>query len=265
MEIVENVLRYLSAQYLPSPYINVNNAKQALIGIDKSKKFDARPAFESGTVIWNDSCYSFRYEKTDFGWRVSVTVFSPKHIKPIPGTSSVAGQSIELEGDLDHYGNLYDNKFKYWVLRFIATKNKLVDDQLTIDETDEYSEGEAKRFGYILKIIFATMTFLNCRNIQVVDKPQFRSIARGYAKKGIPNIVYKELVVTPMGRKTESGSGQCNKGIMPLHLCRGHIKTFTIERPLFGRIVGQFFWHAQMRGNKENGEINKDYKLMNNC
>ena len=41
------------------------------------------------------------------------------------------------------------------------------------------------------------------------------------------------------------------------------IKTYTEEKPLFGRITGQYYWHPHMRGNKENGEVVKDYKLVN--
>jgi hypothetical protein len=46
-----------------------------------------------------------------------------------------------------------------------------------------------------------------------------------------------------------------------LHTVRGHFATYTPEKPLFGRLVGQFFRPEHFRGSKAVGEIVKDYRL----
>lgn len=46
-----------------------------------------------------------------------------------------------------------------------------------------------------------------------------------------------------------------------LHICRGHFKTYTEERPLFGRYAGTFFFRDHARGAKESGEVKKDYDV----
>ena len=42
---------------------------------------------------------------------------------------------------------------------------------------------------------------------------------------------------------------------------RGHFKTFTEDAPLFGKVVGTFWWGWQVRGTAKNGVIVSDYKI----
>ena len=46
-----------------------------------------------------------------------------------------------------------------------------------------------------------------------------------------------------------------------IHFCRGHMKTYTKERPLFGSIIGRYWWPPHVRGKKEKGVIIKDYQI----
>jgi len=46
-----------------------------------------------------------------------------------------------------------------------------------------------------------------------------------------------------------------------VHLCRGHMKTYTTEKPLFGKYVGNVWCPPHARGNKKMGVIKKDYKI----
>lgn len=45
------------------------------------------------------------------------------------------------------------------------------------------------------------------------------------------------------------------------HICRGHFKTYTEEKPLFGSITGTYWWANQVRGSKERGEVKKRYQV----
>lgn len=66
------------------------------------------------------------------------------------------------------------------------------------------------------------------------------SKVQGYSEKGEPTSHYR------------------------LHLCRGHLKTYTLEHPLFGKFTGQYWWQAQVRGNKKLGVVAKDYVVKRN-
>jgi hypothetical protein len=41
----------------------------------------------------------------------------------------------------------------------------------------------------------------------------------------------------------------------------GHRKTYTAERPLFGKLVGSFWWQPHLAGRDTNHIVVKDYKL----
>ena len=45
------------------------------------------------------------------------------------------------------------------------------------------------------------------------------------------------------------------------HTVRAHEKTYTKEKPLFGKYVGTFKWKAQKRGDKTLGTIEKEYSV----
>jgi hypothetical protein len=45
------------------------------------------------------------------------------------------------------------------------------------------------------------------------------------------------------------------------HFCRSHFKTYTEEKPLFGKYVGDFWWDAHARGSIKKGLVTKDYKI----
>lgn len=112
-------------------------------------------------------------------------------------------------------------------------------------------------------VLYRALTFLNCRNVVLKDRPQIPSVYKHYEKRNkTPRLVYKEIEVAPVSYKNAASAQHPNTQTRALHLCRGHVKTFTPEKPLFGRISGRYFWQPQMRGSKENGEVVKDYRLV---
>lgn len=84
-------------------------------------------------------------------------------------------------------------------------------------------------------------------------------------RKSEPLLEYRVLEIAP-GKVRNKDAGEVPWGYRSpderaFHLCRGHFKTYTAERPLFGKYTGTFWWQAQARGSKEHGEVVKDYAV----
>lgn len=118
----------------------------------------------------------------------------------------------------------------------------------------------------LMYVVHATLYTLNAKNVylEAVERPEKCNKKRAKNKK-VPLYRYHVLKVAPgVVRKTsQHESAQPVTGSMPVHLCRGHFRTYTEDAPLFG-IPGNFgrFWiQAHVRGHKENGVVVKDYEL----
>lgn len=114
--------------------------------------------------------------------------------------------------------------------------------------------------GTFAKFLCSFCMFFSCKNIgtETVEPPAKLNKAR--KKKGkLPLFTYKTLVIKPTGKKQESIPKHLwgNR----VHLCRGHFKTYTKEKPLFGRLTGRYWWQPSVRGNKKLGVVHKDYKI----
>lgn len=105
------------------------------------------------------------------------------------------------------------------------------------------------------------ISLMHCRNVSVVDTEEkvSRQVRRARERKGkLPALQYKVLRIKPTGGSGESGE---TTDVTPMHICRGHFKTYTEEAPLFGRITGTYWWSDQVRGRAKNGVVVKDYKV----
>lgn len=101
--------------------------------------------------------------------------------------------------------------------------------------------------------------FLSIKNIHCLTVPfSLKQRHKRLIKKGLR---YHTLVVSKPGKQYDSTGGGDEAGTMPLHICRGHVKRYTEERPLFGKYSGTFYIPAHTRGKMENGIVTKDYSL----
>ena len=46
-----------------------------------------------------------------------------------------------------------------------------------------------------------------------------------------------------------------------LHIFRGHFKTYSEDRPLFGKVAGTFWWEGSVRGSLAKGKVDKEYQV----
>ncbi len=108
--------------------------------------------------------------------------------------------------------------------------------------------------------LLMALGLLNCKNVETKVSPVSKAQAKKYRKAGSPVIERRTLVVHPKGVRYE-GSGTGTGAERAWHMCRGHFKTFTEEAPLFGKVTGTFWWGSQARGDKQRGEVHKDYQV----
>lgn len=120
-------------------------------------------------------------------------------------------------------------------------------------------------FAASLPFLFA-LSLTHCRNVEIVESDVPAAVRKKRDKKGIPNFVFKQIVIRPMGKRTVGkDQGEVrpdgSKRNQPLHYVRMHTKTFTEDKPLFGKHVGRFVWHLSRRGDITQGNIVKEYRV----
>ena len=113
--------------------------------------------------------------------------------------------------------------------------------------------------SFIMKI----NSLLNCVNIiRVLHKIEGK-LQKSRIKRGkLPLHSYYTLQIKGHSIKYENTlskiDSQWNNRI---HLCRGHFKKYTVEKPLFGKFTGLWWWEPAVRGRNKEGVVYKDYEL----
>ena len=101
---------------------------------------------------------------------------------------------------------------------------------------------------------------MNCRNIESEDRVTKPVTKRKHRKRiTTPGTEYK--VIRLPGAPSNRVDGKVEiSGSTRYHTVRGHFKTYTEEKPLYGKLTGTWWWAPSVRGKKENGEIISTYK-----
>ena len=111
---------------------------------------------------------------------------------------------------------------------------------------------------------------MNCRNIDTVIVVPPKGLSKKFKKKsGRPLLKYRVITVeqsdsgkvkTIRGRKHQDDR-MIAESEMPQHIVRGHFKTYSKDRPLFGKYSGTWWWHHATKGAKSQGEIVHEYEV----
>jgi hypothetical protein len=107
---------------------------------------------------------------------------------------------------------------------------------------------------------FDLFNLLNCKNISLQKHEHDRVTAKRLLKRdGVAAAHYRyHTLVVRKGFSDSDGPGQKTE-TMPLHVCRGHYRTYTADAPLFGRYTGRYYVPSHARGTAKNGIVDKDY------
>lgn len=107
---------------------------------------------------------------------------------------------------------------------------------------------------------------LSCGNILYKDVIPPEKLNKKRQRSGnLPLYSYKIIEISEHAVK-EKNAGSVpwdykSPTEMRFHLTRGHQKTYTKEKPLFGKYVGKWWWKQQARGDKNIGIIEKEYHV----
>jgi hypothetical protein len=145
-----------------------------------------------------------------------------------------------------------------WHMLFINKSGSLIDD-IEYSESNTASEDAQDGLRDQSRITLGlTLSFMSCKNVSVAKEDR---AARGPAPKRWRGIRYHTLEIGPMASKVAAHAKANGTGYAKsLHICRGHMRTYTEDAPLFGRFTGTFYVPMHTRGSREVGEVIKDYR-----
>ena len=129
------------------------------------------------------------------------------------------------------------------------------------------SENDITTAAGMTILVIASVIILNCKNI-IYKKvhPDKALNTKRIKNKKLPLFEYHSLKFQPLEEIIYGQNRQYGKKKLAskrVHLCRGHFKTYTEEKPLMGKHTGLYWWEPHVRGDKKAGLVLKDYEI--NC
>jgi hypothetical protein len=119
-----------------------------------------------------------------------------------------------------------------------------------------YVKDYADDFG----VLSFTLRLIGCRNIATeIHRPGAGLLKKRRRSGRTPPFTYHTLVIRPTGKHQESIPKHLWEN--RIHLCRGHFKTYTEDKPLFGRMTGRYWWQPCVKGRNKDGVVMKDYRI----
>lgn len=113
-----------------------------------------------------------------------------------------------------------------------------------------------------LSIAYLALGWMNCRNVELVDqRPSLPQRLKRERKGDFPGLEYKKIILDGRSRRSLTSNQEAEKRHQRLHVVRGHFKTYTADKPLMGKLVGQYWWHQQTRGDADLGVIHHEYEV----
>lgn len=186
-------------------------------------------------------------------------------------------ESIDLKESKTRRDDIRE-RWKSTIISFFCKKGRTEvigqpDIEFTVDELGRFvkpptvlEKGERaldlfEHFG--LGILLSAISFIHCKNIVLTDLPAPAKLNKARVRKGnLPLVRVKTLRIEPMKQILRAEGRLGENGIRKaMHICRGHFKRFSTEKPLFGKHAGMFWWPQTVRGSAESGVVVKDYAI----
>lgn len=137
----------------------------------------------------------------------------------------------------------------------------------SLSKADRFQVEGAYAMSY-MEPVWAAIGLPLCGNVRLEASPEDQVVGRVGGRKSRrkrrPALHLRTLVIGKhnarevMEREARAASGEGRA----LHMRRGHLKTYSEERPLFGRYAGEWFWSPHFAGSAEHGEVVKGYEVV---
>lgn len=116
---------------------------------------------------------------------------------------------------------------------------------------------------YINCVACFSICTMHTKNVEIIERNGLTSIKEKNGRRQYNEFRYHTINVDTFRKKYVGGdtSPKGNKEIA-LHFVRGHFRNYTEEKPLFGKYSGTVWIPDMMRGNKEAGIVEKDYRVI---
>ena len=116
----------------------------------------------------------------------------------------------------------------------------------------------------LLMPAWMALSFMHCKNVTTRHIEPPAKLSKAWKRKnGRPLARHYVLDIEPMRQVLQTEGNVDEVGLkQALHICRGHFKTYTPDRPLFGRTTGTFWWPMTARGHSPAGVVSKDYRVL---
>lgn len=174
--------------------------------------------------------------------------------------------ALDADGRPQGDGNGDGYAMDTWISDLILRHIYLTDSR---DEADDH--GDAEFAIHVIRVdviqpFMATMALLNTKNIETREVFPTRQQRREAERKKLPPpATYRVLTVRVPGvDRAANGRNGTALTAAPLHIVRGHVARYGPDYgkgKLFGRLEGQFWIPAHVRGTAEAGTIVKDYRV----
>lgn len=167
------------------------------------------------------------------------------------------------KGTLDQYPDGVDIAPMFYIV--LNDDHRVIDAGAFAEGHDWMKEDQQAVMTIWTAFIFISykfLSFLSCRNIRVVPvRPDARAQRQRAKKKKAPWATYHVLELSQDYLKRHGKQDKKGLWTNRVHLCRGHIKRYTPERPHVSGFVGNIWCPPHVRGDKKKGVVVKDYEL----
>lgn len=130
------------------------------------------------------------------------------------------------------------------------------------DATEQFEKTQLQIDSVDVTQFNVFLLLLSCKNICTEEIVPPEKLNKSRLKKGkLPHMTYKVLRISPQENVKAKDGGGGGLWENRIHLCRGHFKEFTEEKPLLGKHVGRYWWQPSVRGRNKDGVVLKDYEI----
>lgn len=161
----------------------------------------------------------------------------------------------------------YFDKWKIWMIDPCMScyyhGSSAVSYMPTSNQHDKLTDKWCKDHAQEVSTAVAILNVLHCKNVRLAPVEAPLRLNKKRIKGGKHPIFEYHILTVDLNKGNSERSDSTGEaiGIMPVHLCRGHFKEYSEDKPLFGKYAGRYWWQPYARGKAEQGIVTKDYQL----